>query len=198
MTNPFAPAAAAQPAGNPFAAAAPAAPVAPRDMPQAAPPALADGDPFSGPAPQAARGPRLRDLYGRLLLIVPTKLEEGLPDRLNPGQTKDRMTADVIVLDGGPINYGGAPEKTPPMPHDKTAQVPHRTARQYIGQAGIISQSRVALANRAAGKPGMVLGRLGVGEQSDPTKSPPFILSQPTEEDKQIARAYLATVDPFA
>lgn len=210
MTNPFAtiptapaPAApAAQP--NPFAAApAPAAPAAPAAQPapvaaSPAPGAFDGGDPFSAPAPQAARGPRVRDLYGRLLLIVPIKLEENIPNRIEPGKFQDRMTADVITLDGGPISFGGAPEATPPVPHDKTATVPHKTARQYVSNSGLISQCREALAKRLRGEPGMVLGRLGVGAKPANGGNAPYLLSPPTEADKQIARAYLAQVDPFA
>jgi hypothetical protein len=206
MTNPFAldtpPAPAAAPPANPFGA--PGAPVALTNpaggatVPVPMPTSPAGEDPFAGPAPQQARGPRLRDLYGRLLLIVPHKLEEGVPNRLQAGTTQDRMTADVIVLDGGPIAYGGRPEATPPVPHDKTANVPHKTTRQYISSVGLISQCRDALAKRLRGEPGMVLGRLAVGESKEPGQQGPWLLTPPTEQDKVIARQYLATVDPFA
>jgi hypothetical protein len=202
MTNPFAMDTPA-PAGNTATAtlaplAQPAAPVSPAPAaPQGDP--FAGGDPFSGPAPQQARGPRLRDLYGRLLLLVPKKLETGVPNRLGkPGDTQDRMTTDVIVLDGGPINYGGRPEATPPVAHDKVAQVPHRTADMFVSSKGLISQSRDALAKRAQGQPGMVLGRLTVGEAKEQGQSAPWLLTPPTEDDKNIARRYLASVDPFA
>jgi hypothetical protein len=138
-------------------------------------------------------------MYGRLLLILPRKLEEGLPNRLGPaGSTQDRMTADVIVLDGGPIAYGGAPEKVPPRPHDKSATVPHKNPRMFISSVGLISQCRDALAKKVTtGQPGMVLGRLAVGEAKG-DQAPPYLLTPPTEQDKQVARQYLATVDPFA
>lgn len=208
MTNPFAldtppsttttsaVATAPAPAGNPFGAVtAPAAPAQPTADP------FAGGDPFSGPAPQEARGPRLRDIYGRLVLLVPHKLEVGVTSQFkNPDgspQTQDRMTTDVIVLDGGTIQYGGKPEKVPPIPHTKTAEVPHRTVRMYISSAGLVSQCRDALAARLAGKPGMVLGRLTRGSDSGKGE-PPWLLTPPTEDDKNIARRYLATVDPFA
>ena len=200
MTNPFAVDTAPAPtpapttptpaAANPFGQA-PAAPVAPVQP-------TGGEDPFSGPAPQKARGPRLRDLYGRLLLLVPTKLETGVPNRLQAGSTQDRMTTDVIVLDGGPIAFGGTPEKTPPVPHDKTAQVPHKTAGQYISSTGLISQCREALARRAQGQPGMVLGRLSTGTAKEAGQNAPWLLLPPTDEDKQLARQYLAQVDPFA
>lgn len=202
MTNPFAtdtlPAPTVQP--NPFASAAPVAAVA-APAPVAASPApdpFGGADPFSAPAPQAPRGPRLRDLYGRLVLLVPTKLEIGVPNRLQPGTTQDRMTTDVIVLDGGPIAFGGKPEATPPVPHDKTAQLPHKTQGMYISSTGLISQCREALAKRAQGQPGMVLGRLGVGTAKEVGQNAPWLLSLPTDADKALARQYLAQVDPFA
>lgn len=196
--NPFAqqpqptPTPATQPQPNPFAQPAePARPASPAYTP-------GGGDPFSAPAPQEPRGPRILDVYGRLLLIIPHKVEYGVPNRLQPGQVQDRMTADVITLDGGPINYGGTPEKIPPVPHTKVAQVPHLTKRQYISNTGLISQCRDALARRQRGEPGMVLGRLSVGQVPATGGNPPYLLTPATEEDKALARAYLATVDPTA
>jgi hypothetical protein len=197
---------------NPFAdpetiATAPAVAQAPAPAPAPATPVTAsvapqntttDVDPFDSPAPQEPRGPRIRDLYGRLLLIVPKRLEESVPNRLQPGTTQDRMTADVIVLDGGPIAYGGRPEQVPPVPHDKTAAVPHKTANQYVSNRGLISQCRLALAAKATGGPGMVLGRLGVGKPGEDGQNAPYILSLPTDADKALARQYLASVQPFA
>lgn len=206
MTNPFAldtPPAPAAAVTAPVMSTATGAPVV-HQVAVPTPPAvtpsapLAPGeDPFSGPAPRADR-PRVRDMYGRLLLVIPHKLEEGIPNRLQPGTTQDRMTADVVVLDGGALPYGGRPEATPPVPHTKTAQVPLKVDRMFISQAGLISQSREALAKRLRGQPGMVLGRLAVGETSNPGQNAPYLLTPPTEEDKQLARKYLASVDPFA
>jgi len=191
------------PPANPFAydtptTAATAPATAP--LPPTAPaPVTDDGDPFSGPAPQEARGPRLREMYGRLLLIIPHKLEEGIPNRLDPrGGTQDRMTADVVILDGGSVSYGGKPEATPPKPHTKVAGTPHKNSRMFISAVGMISQCREALAKKIrSGQPGMVLGRLSVGEAKG-DQNPPYMLTPPTDADKAVARAYLATVDPFA
>jgi hypothetical protein len=196
---------------NPFALDTPAAPVAAPPAPVAAPAAPApaapaaptatydNSDPFDAPAPQEPKGPRIRDLYGRLLLIVPRKLEENIPNTREAGKFQDRMTADVVVLDGGTLHFGGTPEKTPPTPHTKTVELPYKRPRMYISAVGVISQCRVALAKIVTeGKPGMVLGRLGVGEAKDATSNAPYLLTLPTDADKQIARAYLANVDPFA
>lgn len=59
-------------------------------------------DPFGDPG-SSSTYPSLKQLKGRTLIVRPTKLEKGLPNPLQPGQTRDRMTADVVVLDGDPI-----------------------------------------------------------------------------------------------
>lgn len=185
---------------NPFAMDTAPTPAQPPTSTPARPAAdpYSGQDPFSGPAPQQPRGPRVRDMYGRLLLVIPHKLED-VPNRLQPGTTQERMTADVIVLDGGPIAFGGRPEATPPVPHDKTAVIPHKIAKMFLSQRGLISQCREALAKKlTTGQPGMVLGRLAVGESREVGQNAPYLLTPPTDADKQAARAYLATVDPFA
>lgn len=189
MTNPF--------ASGPAPATA-TAPPAPATAP--APPVdqFGGADPFanSDPAKPAPKGPRLRDLYGRLLILVPSKVET-VPNRLgNPGETQDRMTADVVVLDGGTVAYGGKPEEMPPVPHDKTAEVPYKFPAMFISSVALISQCRDALAARQQGKPGMVIGRLTKGEDTG-KGNPPWILTPATDADKAIGRAWLASNDPF-
>jgi len=195
---------------NPFAltdnTSAPVpAPVAAQPVAAPAPATLPAGeDPFanSDPSPQAPRSPRFRELYGRLIILVPKRLEKGLVSGRfkNPDGSaviQDRMTADLIVLDGGTIHYGGEPEKVPPIAHDKTAEVPARWNDTFISFAGIISQCRDALAARAAGRPGMVIGRLTKGTDSG-KGNPPWLITPATDADKALGRQYLATVDPFA
>lgn len=221
-TNPYAmPTTAPTPAtapANPYAQPGPVivtAPVqqstpAPTTAPVTAPPAPApvptpatataptSGDPFSDPAPQAPRGPRLQEMAGRLILITPKMTERVLSsDPKRAGEYDTRMTADVVILDGGPCAYGGKPEGRPPTQHDKVAQIPHRNRDMFISAVGIVSQSREALEKRQRGEAGMVLGRLGYGEQKRADYSAPWLLDKPTEADRAIARAYLATVDPF-
>lgn len=211
-TAPANPYAATAPAPAPVAAPTPYTPPAPATAPapQFAAPAptpapvapAASGDPFGDPAPQAARGPRLREMYGRLVLITP-KLVERVPARDEKARAQshdgkvDRMTADVVILDGGPCAYGGEPEKPGGAPHDKVAQPPHRNRDMFISSAGLISQCRDALAKRQAGQPGMVLGRLRVGAAKQADYNPPWLLDPATDADKAIARAYLATIDVF-
>jgi hypothetical protein len=196
---------------NPFADPGPATATAPPAAPAPAPPPAAQptapaptvdqfggADPFanSDPAKPAAKGPRLRELYGRLLILIPAKVEV-VPNRLGkPGETQDRMTADVVVLDGGTIHYGGKPEEVPSVPHDKTAEVPHKFPSMFISSVALISQCRDALASRQQGKPGMVIGRLTKGEDTG-KGNPPWILTPATDADKAIGRAWLASNDPF-
>lgn len=184
--------------------AAPAAPVGPPAFippthGQAAPPS--DGtDPFDDPAPPRPKGPRLDEMYGRLLIIIPKGMDRGKSTEADgTTSTYDRMTADVIVLDGPPMEYGGKPNGRPPTPHDKVAQIPHREIGMYISAKALISQARVAWEKRQRGEPGMVLGRLGYGEQpADPKMQAPWLLATATDADKALARRYLATIDPFA
>lgn len=158
-------------------------------------------DPFGAPAPRAER-PRIRDIYGRLLLIIPRRMEYNLPNRARdakPGDTQDRMTADVIVLDGGTLLYGGAPEKQPPVPHSKSVEVPYKIEGIYISQKGLLSQSRDAITKMQTGQIGMVLGRLDVSPEARPGENAAYILTPFTEHDAGLARAWLAAnpVTPF-
>lgn len=216
MTNPFAQSAPTQaapppaPAGNPFAnpgqptvVTPPAQGGAPIHTPAQAPVGYtppAGGDPFGQPAPRAER-PRPTDLYGRLLLIIPKRLEEGvtsatLKNTDGSAQVQDRLTADVIVLDvsdTNPLDYGGSPEKMPPTPHTKRATAPTRFVDMYLSGKGLISQSRDALAKRRRNEPGMVLGRL----TKEAGQNKPWLLAPYTEQDAALARQYLSTVNPF-
>lgn len=188
------------------AQAAGAAPMAPAAAPQflAPPPQPAaqpsgGTDPFDDPAPQRPKGPRLEEMYGRLILIMPKGMDKGKGTDSEGKPTEyDRMTADVVVLDGGPIAFGGDPGGRPPVPHDQVGQVPFRNVAMYISAKGIISQCREAYAKRQRNEPGMVIGRLTVGEKKNPAHQAPWLLDKATDADKAIARQYLATIDPFA
>lgn len=157
-------------------------------------------DPFDDPAPPRPKGPRLDEMYGRLVLVIPKGMDKGKSTEAD-GTTSvyDRMSADVIVLDGGPMPYGGKPNGRPPTPHDKVAPIPHREVAMYISAKAIISMCRVAWDKRQRGEPGMVLGRLNYGEQpADPKMTAPWILDKASDADRALARQYLATIDPFA
>jgi hypothetical protein len=62
---------------------------------------MSTDDPFDTPAPGGSF-PSVAQLKDRLLVIWPQKIESVL-DRFNPGAMKDRITANVAVLDGETI-----------------------------------------------------------------------------------------------
>jgi hypothetical protein len=169
-------------------------------VPPTAAPTSGGSDPFDDPAPPRPKGPRLDEMAGRLLLIIPKGMDKASSKETDgTTSTYDRMTADVVVLDGPPMAYGGKPNGRPPVPHDKVAPIPWREVGMFISAKALISQSRNAWEKRQRGEPGMVIGRLGYGEQpADPKLQAPWILTTATEADKALARAYLATIDPFA
>lgn len=168
------------------------APPAPPQVPQGAPVAPGYGgahpqgvDPFNAPTPPQANivRPRLLDFAadGRLVLISPIKIDRNLPNNLGKqGDTQDRMTADVVILDGPPFPYGGAPEKG--TPHNLTAQVPYEIISMFISSAPLISQCERRLGE-------MVLGRLS--RRQLPNGNTAYRLDDPTEADRAVARAYL-------
>lgn len=162
-------------------------------------------DPFSAPASGGGKYPKLeirdenneivRDddncLRGRLLMITPLK-SEIVADKLSktPGATQERITADVVVLDGSPI---GPPE-------GEREATPAAFDGMYFSQKALVSQLRKALkANMAGADPRrMVLGRLEKEPPKEKGRYPTWVLRDFTPEDAQKARDYLATKDPFA
>lgn len=188
---------------------APTAPASSVAAPQfVSPPAAPSGSDefdveFEDPAPPRGKGPRLEEMYGRLIMIMPKGMDKGKgTDSEGKATEYDRMTADVIVLDGPPIQFGGDPAGRPPIPHDQVAQVPHRVVDMYVSAKGLISQSSRAWAKAQAKAPGaFVVGRLGVGEKKNPAHQAPWLLTKATDAEKDVVRAYVRAVreaDPFA
>lgn len=101
--------------------------------------ATAATDPF-GQKPSEIKTssyPTMDDLDRKLLVIQPSKLETGLPDNFNPGKTKDRITADVTVIN---VENPKASETYRDM---------------YISQGAFIGQIKGLIATK-----GMLLGTL--------------------------------------
>lgn len=155
----------------------------------------AEDDPFSDPG-SASGYPSLKQLKGRVLIVVPKVLERGLPNTLNPGQTRDRLTADVHVLTGDDIAFR-LDDDDNETPFDEPLTVPFKLEDMYLSGAKLINETKAKLPS--GDKPaGMVIGQL--------TKLPPqkagqkgaWSLAQATPEQKAIGRKYLADVDPFA
>jgi len=152
-------------------------------------------DPFDDPG-SSSTYPSFKQLRGRVLIVRPTKLEKGLPNTLQPGQTRDRMTADVVVLDGDPIT-ARLDDDDNETPFDEPLVPPFKLEDMYISGNKLISECKGKLP--AGDKPaGLVIGEL--------TKLPPlkagqkgaWSLKAATDEQKALGRKYLASVDPFA
>lgn len=105
---------------------------------------------------------------GNLLLITPLAFETEVKTTFGE---KDAVRADIVILDG----------EDGPEAHDDVLIFPLVLIGQTKGRVG----------------KGMVLGRLGQREPSKPGQNPAWALEDPTDEDKQAARDYLASVDPF-
>ena len=233
MTNPFLPRQetpayappAPAPAGNPYAQppapvgnpyAQPAAAPAPQyqGWPQNSAPAptnlVAQPGKFNNPPPPSASGggarPRLLDMYGRLLIILPEHIQRGLPSRfMNNGQPQlqDKLTATVIVLDSGDPNngpklaFGGEPEKGPAGkgPHTQFVDVPYVVKGLWINQSKLIEQLEESLAQRLRGEPGLALGRLWkVGS----AQNDPWVLAPAQPADVALYDRYVSQVNPFS
>lgn len=162
--------------------------------------ATSDVDPFGAPAP-SGKFPAIGGLRNRLLLIKPSKLEIGIPSNFkNPDgspQLQDRLTATVTVLDGPNVfTWVNKEQEQITMATDANEQpfvLPVEFQDMYISAAALIGQCKKYLpANIRPGEPSMALGRL--------TKLPPkggqsgaWKLEDPTDADKQAARAYITS-----
>lgn len=120
--------------------------------------------------PGVASGLDLDEIEGRLVLIKPVSLETGLQTSFGD---KDAVRGDVTVLDG--------PEA--PTEHLDVLIWPKVLQGQIRHNVG-------------TGR--FNLGRLGKGT-GKPGQKPPWKLGDPTDADKDIARAHLAaqTEAPF-
>jgi len=140
-------------------------------------------DPWSAPAALPSTFPSVQGLHGRLVLLTPRKVET-VPDTNNPGQFKDRMMVDVVVVDGaGPVPVF--------KNRQHTGQFLEGTdfPGTYMSQSRIVNQLREALASG-----GKVLARIGLYKEGQPQgQGNPWGLVDPTEQDAQIARQFLAS-----
>lgn len=116
---------------------------------------------FDAPS-SSSGGVKITDFDGQLLLITPTAHETNIPTAYGPA---DAVTANIAVLDGN-----GAGQE-------------HTGVR--IFQKALQGQLRPKV-----GTGRMVLGRLGRGT-AKPGQSAPWLLADPTEQDKQVARDYI-------
>lgn len=196
-----------QQAPNPYAQPAPAAnggspwpsgatPVAPNMT-------AAPGQFSTPPPPSESTGggmPKVADLQGRLVIVLPERLERGIPSRFTDRQTgqpqlQDRMTATVIVLDGGPLHW--TPSRNgQAQPARVENNMPMVIKGMWITQSKLIEQLTEALTLRQQGNPrGLALGRLwkaGAG-QSDP-----YVLAAAQPQEVALYDQYVSHQNPFS
>lgn len=113
----------------------------------------------------------------RLVAIIPMKIERGVKA---PGEnkTQDRITADVLIIDGGPITYGGRPWARPPIPDTFVIQqLPYLARNVWISNSVLVTQLERKVGN------GIVVGRLYYGEAKNGNNAPYKISEDPTQEE---------------
>ena len=127
-------------------------------------------DPWNTPS-DAPTGPRFADFVGKALLIKPIDYEDGLVGKYTkPGETYDRVVADVVVLDES----------------DPTKSEEHKGL--WITQGRVIGKTKTSVG-------GMVLGKLSRPEPKNAGDNPPYDLDDPDESAIKAARAYLVAGD---
>ena len=155
-------------------------PAAPPPPPQITyPTTMGDPDPKASSVPR----PRLQDIgrQNRLVLIRPLKIERGIPNTQGkPGDVQDRMTCDVVIFDGGPVAWGGKPEKG--QPHTTQSPLPYEIPAMYISSGPIISQCERRMNE-------VVVGRLGITDL--PNGQTAYGLTNATAEEKAIVTQFL-------
>ena len=137
------------------------------------------------------------DIEGRLLIIVPKKLETGVPSQFKDPKTgqpklQDRITADVHVLDGTPITQVIDGEGDVKLELKEPLTPPFMIPDAYISQTMLVQQLEDVV---GTGK--FRFGRLGFLPPRPPNKKP-FVLFGTTEDEKAQAKQYWnSRPDPF-
>lgn len=143
-------------------------------------------DPFQTPTPRTSAFPSVASFRGRLVLIRPTKLEHDVPRQASVpnGPKGDRVTANVSVVDGsGPVEL--FPNGNPSGKFLDGTEFRGVWFGQDQLAAGLQdvrgNLMEMVLARVDTLKPGT---RAGQGN--------PWVFQDPTEEDKDTARKFLA------
>lgn len=118
-------------------------------------------------APAAGGSFNAADHLGKLLLITPKEYKTGIKTTFGE---KDVVVSDIVVID----------EANP-------------TGSEEIDDGFIFGGVMIGQTKPLIGK-GLVLGRLG--QKPTDKGNPAWVLSDPTEAEKEKARAYLASVAP--
>jgi hypothetical protein len=143
-------------------------------------------DPFADPTPRVSEFASADSFRGRLILVEPTKVERDIPKQSNQpnGPKGDRVTATVTVVDGlGPVQIFSNR-----VPTGKFLEGPtHRGV--WFNQ----EQLAAGLQDVKGNLLGMVLCRIDTLTPGTPAgQKNPWVMNPASEEDKQVARAFLA------
>jgi hypothetical protein len=151
---------------------------------------------FDNPAPIGGARPRPRDFVNRTVFVQPLLIERVPKVGSKTGEMQDRVTANVTIVDGGPLQFGGAPEKDVPVPHTMTVSVPYTAEGVFISQVNMVQALRRSLPSAARPQGGVVVGYVEFGKQTDPNKSVPINLSEiePTDPRRAAAGAVLNAI----
>lgn len=176
---------------------------------QAAPVGIATASAPPPPVAGGGTGAKLADMYGRLVVVFPHLLQR-VPknarfvtdaDRASGNLEQDRMTATVVVLDGGstgnmsPIAFGGNPHALGGRPHDQSAPLPYVRKGMWLNQSQLIGQVSDYLPGHARGGPGGTPGAaVGRIVKSGPEQNAPWFLTTPTDAEVKLANDYLGLV----
>jgi len=157
---------------------------------QAGAPASGD-EPFGNPGTPGSGGdsPAIHQLAGRLLLIRPLSYDP-LAAGYQGGEPGPLVRADVIVCDGEPISgnlNANTGQLTPFAAGPKVA--PFHCGAMYIRGAVMPGQLEGYVAGR-----GQCLGRVVKGQPGSVGK-PPWMLADPSEQDKVLGRQIHAQWD---
>lgn len=119
-------------------------------------------DPFSDPA-SGGTSPHPRNLIGRTVVLVPKSIDENSSFE---GASRPKITADVIVIDGGPVTYGESLDPTSPRPATERRETPAMWTSAWINSESIVNALRPQVGR------GIVVGRIERGTQG---RRPPIL-----------------------
>lgn len=143
-------------------------------------------DPFATPTPRSSAFASAQSFRGRLVLIRPTKVERDVPKQSNVpnGPKGDKITANVTVVDGlGPVQVFARRQPT-----GKFLDGPdHRGV--WFNQEQLAAGLQDVRGNLLE----LVLARIDTLQPgTEQGQGNPWVFTEPSEEDKQTARNFLA------
>lgn len=130
--------------------------------------------------------PRIADLRGRCVIVQPLSIARNVPG-VQAGTTQDRITANIFVLDGGPLEFGGKPEKY--VPHTLVVSTPYLAEGVYISQTNMVAALTPSLPSPQKPQGGLVIGVISQGRASKPEHNPPWnlVVLEPNDPRRGLA-----------